>query len=51
MDRKWDVLNGNISWGLVIQGLYNLSNSVENPKSSNGLIILEGEVYSFISLL
>ena len=36
MDRKWDVLNGNTVGGLVIPGLYNLSNSVENPISSNG---------------
>ena len=35
MDRKWDVLNGNTVGGLVIPGLYNLSNSFENPKSSN----------------
>lgn len=35
MNRKWDVLNGNSVGGLIIPGLYNLSNSVEPAQSSN----------------
>ncbi len=34
MNKKWDVLNGNTVGGLIIPGLYSLSNSKESPSSS-----------------